>query len=152
MQLKLRHFLFLAVTICLCISCGKDNPTPEPQLIPIYAIFKLYHINAGDSTIAGDGSLDQTIEDKVKVTIKLNADFRKPSGNYNVSIYELNIPDALSKVATMPANVSSWQSDNLQTAGGSAFKFHDLYEGTKRYVKISDGTSEVAVGRWNVLP
>lgn len=152
MFVKLRHFIFLALVICLCVTCGKDNSPPEPQLVPISTIFKLYHIEAGDSTIAGDGSLDQTIEDKVKVTIKLNADFRNPSGNYNVSIHELSSPDALSKVVTMPANVSSWQSDNILSATGSVFKHKDLYEGTTRYVKISDGTREVAVGRWNVLP
>ncbi|MBW7893368.1 MAG: hypothetical protein H3C48_20610 [Chitinophagaceae bacterium] len=152
MPVKLRHFLLLALIICLCVTCGKDNPTPEPQLVPISSIFKLYHIEAGDSTIAGDGSLDQTTENKVKVTIKLNADFRKPSGDYNVSIHQLSNPDALSRVVTMPANVSSWQSDNILSATGSAFKHEDLYEGTTRYVKISDGTKEVAAGRWNVLP
>lgn len=152
MPVKLRHFLLLALVICLFVTCGKDNTTPEPQLVPISAIFKLYHIEGGDSTIAGDGSLDQTTEDKVKVTIKLNAGFRKSSGNYDVSIHELSNPDALSGAVTMPANASGWQSGNIVSANGSTFKFHDLYDGTKRYVKVSDGTIEVAVGRWNVLP
>lgn len=152
MPAKLRYFLFLALVICLCITCGKDDSTPQPQLVPIYSIFKLYYIEAGDSTIAGDGSLDQTIEDKVKVTIKLSADFRKSSGNYKVSIHELSKADALANAGTMPASASSWQSDNILSANGSAFKHRDLYEGTTRYVKILDGTTEVAVGRWNALP
>jgi hypothetical protein len=152
MPVKLHHFLFLIFVSSLCISCGKDNSTPEPQLVPIYSVFKLYHIQSGDSTIAGDGSLDQTTEDKVKVTIKLNVGFRKQSGNYNVSIHELSNPNVLSKVTTMPANASGWQSGNILSAGGSAFKYHDLYEGTTRYVKILDGAGEVAVGRWNVVP
>ena len=152
MPVKLRHFLFLVLVTCLCIRCGKDNSTPQPQLVPIYSIFKLYHIEAGDSTLAGDGSLDQTIEDKVKVTIKLNAGFRESSGNYNVSIHELNNPDALAGVGAMPANVPTWQSGNILSASGSTFKYHDLYDGTTRYVKILDGADEIAVGRWNVVP
>ena len=152
MPVKLRHYLFLVLVTCLCIRCGKDNSTPQPQLVPIYSIFKLYHIEAGDSTLAGDGSLDQTMEDKVKITVKLNAGFRKSSGNYNVSIHELNNPDVLANVGTMPANVATWQSGNILSASGSAFNHKHLYEGTTRYVKILDGTSEVAVGRWNVAP
>lgn len=133
MFVKLRHFIFLALVICLCVTCGKDNSPPEPQLVPISTIFKLYHIEAGDSTIAGDGSLDQTIEDKVKVTIKLNADFRNPSGNYNVSIHELSSPDALSKVVTMRPTFP---------VGSPIISYQppDQYSNTKIYMKVPRDT------------
>ena len=132
-------------------------PSPSGDTSKIIEIVKHHFADLGLKTKinAKNGLVVEVkgeIEDKVKVTIKLNAGFRKSSGNYNVSIHELNNPDALAGVGAMPANVPTWQSGNILSASGSTFKYHDLYDGTTRYVKILDGADEVAVGRWNVVP
>lgn len=153
----IRFYLVALLAAAVLSGCGdKDSAHPEPTLVPIYYSFTLYHIQAGDSAVAGTGSLDQTLEDKAKITIKLAADYRSASGNYTVTMHQFGGAGAntlTSRVGVMPANSASWQSDVIKKVDtNTSFEFHDLYSRLPHYISISNGSAEVAVGRWELIP
>ncbi|MFT3950180.1 MAG: hypothetical protein QM763_24655 [Agriterribacter sp.] len=131
-------------------GCKKESNIPEPQLVPIYSMFRLFKVNQNDTLRAGWGYLDQTVTNNVKITIKLNADFRKQNGQYNINLYKITgatTSEYTSNVGTMPANMESWQSDIIKPTGSSQpYTFDQLHIKDTYFIKITSGNEEVAMG------
>lgn len=150
--MRLHKGIFLGILIFSFLGCKRDQ-SPEPEFWPLYTLFILYHIEDGDSTIAGGGKLVQTKKDETYVEIELSEPYRKNTGNFNISIHQLNKSEPISNAGTMPANNAKWESDILKPINSRIpFTFDALREGNISYVRIMDGTSAVAVGRWGVYP
>lgn len=148
--------MLIAMSLIFIMSaCGRDDDaSPKPELVPVSVFFQVFKVEGSDSTQIGSGLLDQTVEDKVKITIQLDAPYRKESGNFTVTLYQLGTSDPekiISNVGVMPANAAKWQSGQLKPDGSvTPFEFGDLRESTTHYVRITEGSTVVGVGRWNV--
>lgn len=131
-------------------GCKKENNTPEPQIVPIYSMFRLFQVNQNDTLRAGWGYLDQTVTNNVKITIKLDAGFRQASGQYNVNLYKITgvtTSEHESNVGSMPANAASWQSDIIKPDGSSEpYTFDQLHIKKTYFIKITSSNEEVARG------
>lgn len=133
------------------LSCGEKDETPKPQLIPIYSMFRLFQVNNGDTLVTGWGYLDQTVSNNVKITIKLDAPFRKDNGEYNINLYQktgLTSIEHKSIVGSMPANSASWQSEMLKPKNSSQlYTFDQLHVKDTYLVIIASGSNEIARGQ-----